>query len=73
MFREICTDSCSEYRETNVPKVREGGKCPLSGDILYEKVNRTLVLSFKNEPLYLEEKNKIFSRYGGFSLDYYKR
>ncbi|MBQ8798318.1 MAG: hypothetical protein IJZ55_01980 [Lachnospiraceae bacterium] len=43
------------------------------GDILPEKVNRTLVLSFKSEPLYLEKDFKKISRYGGFSLDSHKR
>ena len=43
------------------------------GDILNKKLNRTFVPFLKNEPLYLEEKIKIFSRYGGFPLDYHKR
>ena len=35
-------------------------------------VNRTLVLSLENEPLYLGKEIKNFSIYGGFALDYHK-
>ena len=61
--------SCSERKG---PGIRIFAKSQRTGDILQEKLNRTFGLSFKNEPLYLEEKIKFFSRYGGFSLDYHK-